>query len=84
MSTHNICFCGEVRKYQHFFGGKKVPYHELGMILSNLHGCLFICIVSMIFFFFFHHENLLGPNPLKHNHNCSRQHVLLCFILRRN
>ena len=26
MSTHNICFCGEIRKISAFFGLKKVPY----------------------------------------------------------
>ena len=35
MSTHNVCFHGEIRKKYHYFLVKEVPYQKLCLILQD-------------------------------------------------
>ena len=39
MSTHNICFCREIRQIWILSGGKKAPYQELCLFNVDFQVC---------------------------------------------
>ena len=47
MSTHNICFCGEIRKYE------DTPIISSDRYILKLVPAMIFFIVGIIFFFFF-------------------------------
>ena len=39
MSTHNICFCRQIRKIKILFGGKKPPFKSYDKIYDSSQAC---------------------------------------------